>query len=145
MKPKRYSSAESLKHQWCFTAGLQLYIYIYLLKHISKGCNTTLLNLMFFADYCRFCWSSSSRFPQKLGQDLHQIWDIFIVFLIEFNMHSICISYAFHMHFICILYAFYMHFWKVHVFLTKVHVLLSKIHAFLKSAYKVHIKCIWNA
>ena len=30
VKPKRYSSAESLKHQWCFTAGLQLYIYIYI-------------------------------------------------------------------------------------------------------------------
>ena len=78
-----------------------IYIYIYLLKHISKGCNTTLLNLMFFADYCRFCWSSSSRFPQKLGQDLHQIWYI----LIDFLMNFICISYAFHMHFICILYA----------------------------------------
>ena len=77
------------------------YIYIYLLKHISKGCNTTLLNLMFFADYCRFCWSSSSRFPQKLGQDLHQIWYI----LIDFLMNFICISYAFFMHFIFILYA----------------------------------------
>ena len=94
-----------------------IYIYIYLLKHISKGCNTTLLNLMFFADYCRFCWSSSSRFPQKLGQDLHQIWYIFIDFWLNFicisyafHMHFICISYAFYMHFICILYAFYMHF-----------------------------------
>ena len=62
--------------------------------------------------------------------------------LYAFLKYFLCILYAFLMHFICISYAFLMHFSKMHVFSSKMHVFWSKMHVFLKSAYKMHIKCL---
>ena len=63
-------------------------------------------------------------------------------FYMHFLKYFLCILYAFLMHFKCISYAFLMHFSKMHVFSSKMHVFSSKMHVFLKSAYKMHIKCL---
>ena len=132
----RFTSADSLKHQWCYNEGRKLCI-----AHgnfIGHVCDAVV---------------SNRRLCQGVVCYFHQTED-FLFYIgticLTFGVYFICISYVFCMHFICILYAFCMHFvcisyaFHMHAFLEKRHALLSKMHAFFKNAYKTHIKCIQN-
>ena len=127
-----YSRVFLLTAPWAVNLACNRFLFEHVLL-VSLFFRISQINLKIF---------SFSRIQDKILINNSFLSGMRNAFYMHFWSIFLCILYAFLMHFICISYAFLMHFSKMHVFSSKMHVFWSKMHVFLKSAYKMHIKCL---
>ena len=135
-----------------------MYFYIYVMvSRIDSGFfgggsqHMVLVHQAFRKSRLSFLWTSCdiswfsfvclrnlyAFFMHFLCSSLHFLCNSF-----AFLMQFFCISYAIILHFLCTSYAVLMQFKKLHTLLPKLHTLLPKTYEVVKTAEKLHKKCI---